>query len=68
MRAPITMPWRISHPIWTKRDGSWISFARWAATANVSTAGTHSHSITGGDSATTPINAALNWIIKAKIS
>jgi microcystin-dependent protein len=46
--------------------GGSVSFARWNQTETVSTAGTHSHTISGGDERTTPINVALNWIIKAK--
>jgi microcystin-dependent protein len=51
------------HEAWS---GSWISFARWNQTETLSAAGVHSHTITGGDTATAPINVTLNWIIKAK--
>jgi microcystin-dependent protein len=50
------------HMAWS---GSTYTMARWNQPANTDTGGAHSHAITGFDPATTPVNTALYFIIKA---
>jgi microcystin-dependent protein len=50
------------HEVW---DGNTYRMARWSAPADTEYAGAHSHTLSGWDNATVPINAALYFIIKA---
>ncbi|MBS1191316.1 MAG: hypothetical protein H6R10_3108 [Rhodocyclaceae bacterium] len=50
------------HEAWC---GSTYSMARWSAPADTDTDGAHSHTLSGYDSATIPVNTALYFVIKA---
>ncbi|WP_166873888.1 tail fiber protein [Enterobacter sp. Ap-1006] len=53
------------HMAW---DGSTYSMARWSGNATLQNAGAHSHTVSGFDNATQPINIALYYIIKVSES
>ncbi|CAL78466.1 hypothetical protein; phage-related protein [Bradyrhizobium sp. ORS 278] len=50
------------HEVWS---GSTDSMARWSTTVTIGAAGGHFHTMSGGDPATLPVNAALYWVIRA---
>jgi microcystin-dependent protein len=57
--------WHLNSDMHMAWSGSTYTMARWNSPANTDTDGAHSHTLTGFDPATSPVNTALYFIIKA---